>query len=77
MMTGVFSFGYGASSTLSTPLIIEMHGEERLAVVFGMQMLLYGMGFTVSAPFAGKSEVLLCQPEPLPPLVHHTLYLGI
>lgn len=54
MVTALFSFGSGATMTLATSTILEMHGDQRLAVVYGLQTMLYGLGYSISAPFAGK-----------------------
>lgn len=56
-MASLISFAYGVTLTLATSTILEMHGDQNLAVVYGLQMMLYGTGYSVSAPFAGEKSM--------------------
>ena len=54
VLVGLYSIGLGLATGLSTPAILEMHGDQRLATVYGLEMLFYGFGTSLSSPFSGN-----------------------
>ena len=54
-----YAAGYGMCTAITTPAILEMHGDTYLAIIFGLQMLLHGVGNSISPPFTGKVLDLL------------------
>ena len=53
-MVAVYAIGYSMMTALSTPAILEMHGNQNLALVFGLEMLMYGSGSFISPTTSGK-----------------------
>ena len=41
-------------ASLATSLILEMHGDYRVELVFGVEMMFYGTAAALSPPVAGK-----------------------
>ena len=54
VLVGLYSIGLGLATGLSTPAILEMHGDQHLAAVYGLEMLFYGFGTSLSSPFSGN-----------------------
>ena len=41
-------------ASLATSVILEMHGDYRVELVFGVEMMFYGTAAALSPPVAGK-----------------------
>ena len=55
----VLGAGYSFNSCYANPTVIEMHGENGVSLMFGLEMLVYGLGATTAPPLAGKYLPLL------------------
>lgn len=53
----IYSMGFGAQACLAAPSIIEMHGSQHMGTVYGLMMLGFGVGASLSAPLAGKTRL--------------------
>jgi len=53
-MVGIYSFAYGVSACFVTPVILELHGNNNLATVFGIEMCFFGAGAFISTPFSSE-----------------------
>ena len=46
--------GYSLTTCFASPTILEMHGEEKIGLIFGLEMLAFGLGSSVTPPIVGE-----------------------
>ena len=54
VVMSVLGVAHSCNACYINPAVIEMHGENGVSLVFGLEMLVYGLGATTSPPLAGK-----------------------
>ena len=55
-MASAIIAGYGLASSAANPTILEMHGEKKMGLIFGLEMLTFGIGSSVTPPLVGQSH---------------------
>ena len=53
----IYTFMYGLNTCFGIPAIVEVHGNKQLALIYGLQLLSYGMGNSVGTPIAGITTI--------------------
>lgn len=49
----IYTFMYGLNTCFGIPAIVEVHGNKQLALIYGLELLSYGMGNSLGTPIAG------------------------
>ena len=55
----VYFIGYAFGASTQHAVNLEMHGKYRITLLFGLELLTYGIGGAVGVPFAGKFKPIL------------------
>lgn len=50
--SAIYTFMYGVNTCLGIPAIVEVHGNKQLALIYGLELLSYGIGNSISTPIA-------------------------
>lgn len=48
----LYGISHAILASLATPLILEVHGEHRVELVFGLEMMFFGISVLISPPIA-------------------------
>ena len=49
-----WGISHGVISSLLVPVILELHGEHRIELVFGLELMCYGAAAFSGPPLAGE-----------------------